>query len=257
MFRSTSSKLSLAVVAALGMSAAANAAPSLVYNLFTPRTDLTGDRQPGPLNSTPANQFIYDDINIASSNPALNTLNLANAGSGINVGLVREVGAPAVTVNISILRITGPDTNSDEMPEVDLTPVATFTKSLGAFSGGSAAFVPVWFTAANLVSGSLQIPLDYSTQAGQARFALGVSFDNADPTNTWAVHDYPNVFNANFNQDGAFDNSGNGYALVDGNNNDIYTTFAAQVVGEVVPEPATAGLALLGLGALATRRRRA
>lgn len=243
MLRTASSKLSLAAVATLATAGLAQAIP--VYSLLTERVPFVGDRsQP-----VAAGTSIYDDVNIQD---ALLGANTAIRLDQVKVGILRDPGAPATTLTLSVAE-TNPGVGSG-FPSVVLPSTPIGTIAMPAFAG-VVADVEVFDIIFAPGTGPI-VNLEFGDQPGYGQFAVGVAFSNADPKNTWAIHDYVGT-QLFLNLDGAWENDGTAFSIdLPGTPPvPVYTTFMLGIDATPVPEPAALSLLALGVVPMLRRRR--
>jgi len=238
----------LAMAAAVGGSLAVLSASSraaVLYSNLSPEPSLIGDQSiNGP------NGAIFDDVLI--DNFINNTSNLPQIEVGsVTVGILRQPGAGATTITGYWGTTTTP-VNPTQFPILNNPQTSFGSVSIPAFAGATEAVEYFTITPAS----PFTVQLNLTDQPTFSEFAIGLSFSNTQ-ANAWAVAlpDTPDT-----NLDGAWDsnlvaNTNAAYAL-EFNGNPIYTTFALEVNGTIVPEPGSVALVALAGVAIATRRKR-
>jgi hypothetical protein len=233
----------LVLSASLAICAPAGAAE--LYSNLVPDPNLRGDHS---VNN--ANGAILDDVLVDNFINNTTNENFAQVSS-VTVGILRDPGAGATTLTGYYGTTTTP-VNPNDFPILNNPQTAFGTINVPAFAGSTQTVEFYTITPAS----PFVVPLNLTDQPTFSEFAIGLQFSN-NTGNGWAVAqtDMPDA-----NLDGAWDanleNTTNAAYAQEFNGEPIYTTFALEVNGVAVPEPATAGFVAVVAGLLLGRRNR-
>ena len=238
-------KTTLIMAGAVAALASQQSKAVVLYSNLVPTTALTGDQSANGTSGA-----ILDDVLIDNTVNNIGNLGYAQIDSVV-VGLVRGVGAGSVTLTGYYGKTTTP-LNVNAFPILNDPQTAFGSVSVPPYTGLTKGVEYYTITPAS----PFIVPLNLTDQPTFSEFALGLNFSNQS-ANGWVV---ANDNLPDTNLDGAWDSdlaggTNSSYSL-QFQGNPIYTTFALQVNGSAVPEPACLGLLATGALGLAARRRR-
>jgi hypothetical protein len=190
--------------------------------------------------------LVLDDVLIDN---ALNPLMQPIEVTRIMFGITRLPGAVSVTISPYYAEVADDGPDPDQFADIIGVPIPAATPVTLPARSPSAPEIIDQVTFGNGITPLFSLNPNFTDQPTFGEFLLGITFSNADFTNGWTLS------TENPNQDGFWD-----WDLVAGTyqthtfNAPNKGTLYMVVEGNIIPEPAAAGVILLG--ALLGRRRR-
>jgi len=237
-----------AALAAIGITGAAKGVGVLYDSTGSPRFNAPSDTTPLRYNDNSfgdVTRIQYDDVPLTGGTSA-------NINS-VRFDIVQLAGAPAVNVSgfwspMALDAATAGGAGDGPNDDPNAANSLGAPVPLLANQTPNARVVSVTF-ANPFNTGPLNTAQD---PGGFSFFNVGLSFSNTNGSNGWEIADHPNNLDVLWDYKSNTDLNEFSFGT-DANGDPVIGTMAVQVVGTMVPEPATIGLA--GIGALLAARR--